>query len=74
MKLTFKSGGHCQVADDYLDYSFRRKKPREVKRSYLRKEKYLKELESKLNVYQVEEELLDFEELFLHKLCKCYRP
>ena len=65
MKLTFKSGGHCEVADSYLDYSFRRKKPSEVKRSYLRKEKYLKELESKLNnVYKVEEELLDFEELF----------
>ena len=65
VKLTFKNGGHCQGADNYLDYSFRRKKPSEVKRSYLRKEKFLKELESKLNnVYQVEEELLDFEELF----------
>ena len=65
VKLTFKNGGHCGVVDNYLDYSFRRKKPSEVKRSYLRKEKYLKELESKLNnVYKVEEELLDFEELF----------
>ena len=39
VKLTFKSGGHCEVADNYLDYSFRRRKPSEVKRSYLRKEK-----------------------------------
>ena len=55
VKLTFKSGGHCEVANKYLDYSFRRKKPSEVKRSYLRKEKFLKELESKLNnVYKVE--------------------